>query len=432
MTDPIVYAIASGKGGVGKTTLAINLGAALAARDRSVVVVDVDVGMANMATFLGLEIDGPTLHDVLAGAVAVHEATYEAPGDFAIVPGGSSLDGFGDVDMRTLADAVEALRDAFDLVLLDVGGGLSHDTAMPLGLADRVLLVTTADLASLENVWTTKDLAERLECDIEGIVVTRTGSQFDLGIDVIESELAERVLAVVPEDDAIRASVEAGTPVVLSHPDSPVAEGVDGLAGILLGEDDVSIPVVPRGHGSDLGETDADPIPAGPAGPPSPVGDDGPAGTGEPDSTPSFDRGTGDESGSAEDSVTGVDADPAVAETEADSDDGGETEAGVADESPSDADADTDASSDGNPAATAVDPEESGEPDTDTESDSDTDTESDSDSESDTDTESDSDTESDTDTEADTDTEPDSESDSGADTGGSGGIRGFIGRLFGR
>lgn len=262
MTESTVYAIASGKGGVGKTTLTINLGAALAARGRTTVIVDADLGMANMATFLGLESSAPNLHDVLAGSIQIHEAAAEIEDGFAVIPGGNSLEAFAEADTEVLESVIDELREAFDIVLIDVGAGLSHDTVLPIGLADEIILVATPDLAAIENAEKSKQLAERMGKQILGIVLTRTGSQFDLDVNTVGRELEVLVLAVIPEDEAVHESLDARTPVVNLRPTAPAAIGFAGLARYLDGED-IQIPIKPKA--SEREEIAVDAGPSAPA-----------------------------------------------------------------------------------------------------------------------------------------------------------------------
>jgi len=131
MSHETVYAIASGKGGVGKTTTTVNLGTALAEAGQRVAIVDVDLGMANLAGFVSLTPDSTTLHDVLAGAVSIDDATYRLADNIVAVPSGTSLDEYAETSPEGLHDVVEELRSQFDYVFLDVGAGISHETVLP-------------------------------------------------------------------------------------------------------------------------------------------------------------------------------------------------------------------------------------------------------------------------------------------------------------
>ncbi len=261
MSDPIVYAVASGKGGVGKTTTAVNLTAAFATGDRSSVVVDADLGMATLATSLG-DVEGPTLYDVLADGVPVEEASYDG-GGFAFVPGGGTLEGYADADPGGLGDVVETLRDSFDVVVLDVGAGLSHDTIVPLGLADEILLVSTPETAALESAERVHELAERLDTPVTGLVLTRVTEANERATEAVEAAVGVPVLAVVPDDEVVYESAAIGSPVVTNAPQSPVTAAYVDLAEALcdrLGEDLRSEPVP---EGTATGET----VLAGLAGP---------------------------------------------------------------------------------------------------------------------------------------------------------------------
>lgn len=236
MKTGTVYAVASGKGGVGKTTTAVNLGAAFVEAGRSVVVVDVDLGMANLGDVLTVERPAVTLHDVLAGEGALEDAIVEAPGEFDVVLGSDSIEDFGTADPAGLREVVESLREQYDVVVLDGGGGLSHDMTVPLGLADSVILVSTPTDASITNAKKTQSLVERLDGSIEGAVITRLGGAGRATPETVGDRLGTKVLGSVPEDGAIKMSADEGTPLVTIDRESPAAQSYREIAYGLLEE----------------------------------------------------------------------------------------------------------------------------------------------------------------------------------------------------
>ena len=237
-TQETVYAIASGKGGVGKTTTTVNLGTALAGAGNRVVIVDVDLGMANLAGFVSLSPEDTTLHQVLAGEADVTEATYELADGIWAVPSGLGLDSYASVKTENLREVVAELRDQFDYVLLDVGAGVSHETVLPLGLADAVVLVSTPEPASVQDARKTCDLADRAGGTIAGVVLTRTHPSSDIDHEGIAEKLDLPLLATIPEDPTVRESVYAGTPLVVHDPKSPASRAYRYLAARLVGEAD--------------------------------------------------------------------------------------------------------------------------------------------------------------------------------------------------
>lgn len=236
MTEGYVYAVASGKGGVGKTTTAVNLGAAFVEAGRDVAVVDVDLGMANLADFLDLDGVDMSLHDVLAGDAEIEAAITAAPGGFDVVVGSQTIEAFGRADPAELGSVLPALRERYDVVLLDGGGGLSHDMTVPLGLADDVIVVTTPSDASITNAIKTTDLVERLDTTIQGLIVTRIGGAGRATPETVADRIDLPVLGSVPEDGAIQMSVDEGTPLVAIDRESPAAQSYREIAYSLLEE----------------------------------------------------------------------------------------------------------------------------------------------------------------------------------------------------
>lgn len=237
-SDARVFTVASGKGGVGKTTTAVSVGAALAESGAETVVVDADLGMANVAELLDLSEDGPTLQDVLTGDHEIEAATYRTEEGLAVVPGSPTLESYGGADPAGLQAVVASLREAFEYVILDTGAGLSHDAALPLGLADAVVLVTTPRQTAASNTGKTRELAERIGATVGGVVVTRVREEpSELGPEAVSELVGTTVLTAVPEDGSVREALAAGEPIVTHEPVSPVTAAYRRLASALTGQE---------------------------------------------------------------------------------------------------------------------------------------------------------------------------------------------------
>lgn len=239
MARHTVYAIASGKGGVGKTTTTVNLGTALAQAGHRVVIVDVDLGMANLAGYVSLDPDSNvTLHEVLAGKAPINKATYRLADNIFAVPSATALERYSETETERLGDAVDALREAFDVILMDVGAGVNYESVLPLGLADRVLLVTTPQPAAVRDTKKTMELVDQAGGTVKGVVVTRTRPDDPIDYEALAEDIGHELLTKVPEDDAVRASVRQGRPVVVHSPDSPAAQAYARLANMLVADDE--------------------------------------------------------------------------------------------------------------------------------------------------------------------------------------------------
>ncbi|WP_436928688.1 MinD/ParA family ATP-binding protein [Halosimplex halobium] len=223
-----VCTVAGGKGGVGKTTTAVNVGAAMEEEGYDVVVVDADLGMANLGAMLGVEPE-TSIHQVLAGGRAVSDALTDVQGGITIIPGEQSLEAFADADPAKLKKVIKTLRNAYDVVLIDTGAGLSHETTVPLGLADGVVLITTPDDVAVGDAIKTAELAERVDGEVIGTVLNRTTTETD--VEAIADRFDSKLLAVVPDD--IEAT--ADEPLVLNAPASPAADAYVRLTEHLIG-----------------------------------------------------------------------------------------------------------------------------------------------------------------------------------------------------
>lgn len=233
-----VITVASGKGGVGKTTITSNLGVSLSVYGERTVVLDADIAMANLELVLGMEGKSVTLHEVLSGEAEIEEAIYEGPGGVMIVPAGISLEGIRNVNVNRLEDALTKLMENTDILLIDAPAGLEKDALAALASADELLLVTTPEVPSISDALKTKIIASKLGVNIVGVVINR--EQHDktfLTVEEIETILEVPVIAVVPDDHEVSRSAAFGEPIVIKNPKSPVTNAIMQLAADLIGEE---------------------------------------------------------------------------------------------------------------------------------------------------------------------------------------------------
>ena len=150
-------AVTSGKGGVGKTFVTANLAAALAQRGEKVLVLDADLGLANLDVVLNLY-PKLTLHDVFTEKCTLDEAILDAPGGFSVLLAGSGLVEYSRLtpDVRDkLLQILETVKPRYDWVLLDTGAGISDVVLYAISLAADVMVVATPEPTSLTDAYAT-------------------------------------------------------------------------------------------------------------------------------------------------------------------------------------------------------------------------------------------------------------------------------------
>jgi septum site-determining protein MinD len=232
------FAVASGKGGTGKTTSTLALGMALAA-EHDVTVVDADTGMANLLFHAGLDDVETTLHDVLAGEAPVQDACYPRF-DMSVVPCGTSLEGFSDADPTRLREVVVTLAADTDVLLIDSPAALSSRSAvLPIVLADRIVVVLQPTIPSLSDGLKVQEYARSYGTDIAGQLFNkvRDGDAIERIAAKSERYFDGPTLARVPASEAAREARRAGRPLLAHAPDSPAAEAFrTAAAGITVRE----------------------------------------------------------------------------------------------------------------------------------------------------------------------------------------------------
>ena len=224
-----IVAIANQKGGVGKTTTAINLGAALGALERRVLLVDCDP-QGNATRGVGLAAEAPHLYHVMVGEATVDEAIRESgfphldvlPADRNLV--GLEVELVGADGWQTrLRRALEPLLERYDTVLLDCPPSLGHLTVNALAAADGVLVPLQCEYFALEGVSELVATIRRIKgsinprLEIAGILLTMYDDRTNLSKDVAEEirrHFAAQVFdAVVPRNIRLAEAPSHGLPI---------------------------------------------------------------------------------------------------------------------------------------------------------------------------------------------------------------------------
>jgi flagellar biosynthesis protein FlhG len=246
-----ITAITSGKGGVGKTFLSANLAAALARQGQSVLVLDADLGLANLDVVLNL-FPKITLHDVFAGKHTLDEAILPAPGGFSVLLAGSGMVEYSRLTPEVrdqLLAVIQQVRPRYDRILLDTGAGISDVVLYTVSLADQALVVATPEPTSLTDAYATIKVLGTTQGrrDVSLLVnqVARAGEgrvirgQLQQVVDRyvspgLEAPLKIEFIGEVPVDPAVREAVKRRQLLLECFPGSAAAQAVNAAATRML------------------------------------------------------------------------------------------------------------------------------------------------------------------------------------------------------
>ena len=247
-----ITAITSGKGGVGKTFIAANLAAALARLGQRVLVLDADLGLANLDVVLNLH-PKITLHDVFTGKRQLAEAVLPAPGGFSVLLAGSGMVEYSRLTPHVreqLQAVIHEVSPRFDCVLLDTGAGISDVVLYTVSLADAVMVVATPEPTSMTDAYATiKVLATTQGLRQVQLVVNQANkpqdgrnvrNQLQQVVDryvnsALDSPAHIELVGTIPSDPAVREAVHRRQLLSIVSPGAPATAAIGELAARLIG-----------------------------------------------------------------------------------------------------------------------------------------------------------------------------------------------------
>jgi len=230
-----VIGIVSGKGGVGKTTVAVNLGVALAQMKKDVTLVDCNITTSHLGFYFGLQYYPITLNHVLRGEVSPSDAIYTHPSGLNIIPASLSLEDLVGVEINDLNAYIKNLDSEF--VLLDSAPGFGREALSVLRSCDEVLFVTIPFMNAVSDVYKCSKILSKLNVKPLGIVLNMVRNKdYELRKEEVEAITDLEVISVIPFDPAIQISLSRSMPPLLYNPYSKSSLKFFELASFLTGE----------------------------------------------------------------------------------------------------------------------------------------------------------------------------------------------------
>lgn len=231
-----IITVASGKGGVGKTMIAANLGVALVEIGKDVTLIDGNITTPNLGFHLGIPSFPTTLHDVLKGRVEIIDAVYEHDSGLKIVPAGLSVDHLKGIDPRRLSQALLGLFGTTDIILIDAAAGIGREALAAIENSDEVLIVTNPELPAVLDALKINKIIEDIGVETIGVVLNRISrKKHEMREEDITRLLDLPILARIMEDENIKKAINQRVPIVHYKPYSYNSYEFRKLARIIVG-----------------------------------------------------------------------------------------------------------------------------------------------------------------------------------------------------
>ncbi|MHB1650868.1 MAG: MinD/ParA family protein [Desulfitobacteriaceae bacterium] len=241
-----VISVTSGKGGVGKTSFTVNLALALAEYEYRVIILDGDLGLANIDVACGIT-PRYTMEHLLAGEKTIEEIIVPGPKGIGIVPGGSGVLELANLERSKLLNVLSnlgRLEKLADILIIDTGAGLNHTVLNFLKASDDIILLTNPEPTALTDAYA---LLKTLRAEPGGVqvhtVINRVRSEADAKATFERLEIAVEkflhgslsLLGWIYEDPLVSRSVMQQEPLGIAYPESSAYRCIQWIAGRVSG-----------------------------------------------------------------------------------------------------------------------------------------------------------------------------------------------------
>lgn len=230
-----IIVITSGKGGVGKTTTAINLASAMNYFGEDVLVIDGNLSTPN----IGIHLNSPevpiNLNHVLKDKADVFEAVYQHESGIKILPSSLSVKELKKTKPEKMKDFKKDFKKMANSVIVDSSAGLGNEARSAIEMADEIIIVTNPEMPALTDALKTIKLVEEFGIPILGVIVTRVRKDdIEMQPDIVKEMLEIPILGMIPEDIAIQRSINEKDAVVHIYPKSNAARAYKEIAAKML------------------------------------------------------------------------------------------------------------------------------------------------------------------------------------------------------
>lgn len=236
-----VIAVTSGKGGVGKTNVVVNLASALCQRGKKILILDADFGLANVDVLLGL---APQYHlgDFLDGRKTLEEVVVTSPAGFTIIPAAPGVQNMSDLDdtqIRRLLQGLDDFSRNFDILFIDTSAGISDNVTRLLLASQQIIVISSPDPTSVVDAYAVIKIVLQIDParSMRILINSVSGNQEAEQVFAQLSRVTQRFLAreiqylgYVPWDEKLSDAVRAQKAVVTEFPFSTASRCFRNIA----------------------------------------------------------------------------------------------------------------------------------------------------------------------------------------------------------
>ena len=228
---PEIFAVTSGKGGVGKSNISVNLALLMSRMKKNVLVIDADIHLGNVDLLMGIR-PKYSIADVITGKIELKDVVTRGPGEIDILPAGSAVIEMLDLEekvLQKLGDAFSQFEHKYDTIIVDTGAGVHHSVMSFVLGADKVILVVTPDPASIADSYGMVKVIRNSNPDIPIIMISNMVDHEENGESMFKKMnlMVQRFLnsslvygGSIVKDNLIQYSIQKQKPVSLFYPNS--------------------------------------------------------------------------------------------------------------------------------------------------------------------------------------------------------------------